>query len=555
MPSTSAGIEQNIIATRAGFYGYGSGTGAMRYDQQQTLATNMMFNGSGTSAMDASRAMMLGQSNGIGMGLSNYRQLAMGVSNMSNLMPGAGMEGSMQAFVASQQPRNVNVMRFMGIMARDPQTGKPVSPDVIALQLWNKISKERRTDMGPITKDALATSLLPGGALDSLLNQVTGGDQMLRQQIEAYFYAKASGAKNMSKSELTRVGLRTDYENATAKRNAEGFRGIAQTSRSSAAGAELGTQFSTAVEAFANAVDRFTGYQKLGTFGNGFFDTAGSALNGLGATGGLMALFKFLGLTRAGGGSVGGDSPYIVGEKGPELFLPKTDGVIIPSHLLGTKNRHEGGGVKHSHGWGGDNSSSAGEVEKILRQAGFKGQGLEEAMTIVQHESGNNPFAQNMKGGDNSYGLFQINMIGNLKNERLGKKWKTADGDTFKLGSVEDLYDPLTAARVAYHMSAGGKDWSAWTTKKYLDRYKNGGNGSGAGASDSSSTSGSEGITTLQGSLANQMTAQSAYMKDGKGGSVTNVASGAIVININGAKDPKAVGEAVKTSVQEVLKK
>lgn len=39
---------------------------------------------------------------------------------------------------------------------------------------------------------------------------------------------------------------------------------------------------------------------------------------------------------RASGGSVSGKSAYIVGEQGPELFVPNTSGQIIPNNQLGT---------------------------------------------------------------------------------------------------------------------------------------------------------------------------------------------------------------------------
>lgn len=43
---------------------------------------------------------------------------------------------------------------------------------------------------------------------------------------------------------------------------------------------------------------------------------------------------------RASGGPVSGGSPYIVGEQGPELFVPNMSGSIVPNHALGG-----GGGV------------------------------------------------------------------------------------------------------------------------------------------------------------------------------------------------------------------
>jgi phage-related minor tail protein len=38
---------------------------------------------------------------------------------------------------------------------------------------------------------------------------------------------------------------------------------------------------------------------------------------------------------RAGGGTVTQDTPYMVGERGAELFVPQRSGTIIPNHQLG----------------------------------------------------------------------------------------------------------------------------------------------------------------------------------------------------------------------------
>jgi hypothetical protein len=46
---------------------------------------------------------------------------------------------------------------------------------------------------------------------------------------------------------------------------------------------------------------------------------------------GVLSFFGF----KAGGGPVYTGSPYVVGEKGPELFVPNTSGTIIPNHQLG----------------------------------------------------------------------------------------------------------------------------------------------------------------------------------------------------------------------------
>lgn len=97
------------------------------------------------------------------------------------------------------------------------------------------------------------------------------------------------------------------------------------------------------------------------------------------------------------------------------------------------------------------------ELISVLREAGFSGYGLKMAWAVVQKESTARPFAHNDNAatGDNSYGLFQINMRGSMGPDRREK---------YGLDSNNDLFDPLTNAEVAFKMSNGGEAWGAWTT-------------------------------------------------------------------------------------------
>jgi hypothetical protein len=81
-----------------------------------------------------------------------------------------------------------------------------------------------------------------------------------------------------------------------------------------------------------------------------FLNSTAAMLQTLGGTPGGSAIANFFAAMfgigkKAEGGPVGNKQPYIVGEKGPELFVPKTDGTIVPNHELGPF-RHHGGGVK-----------------------------------------------------------------------------------------------------------------------------------------------------------------------------------------------------------------
>lgn len=95
------------------------------------------------------------------------------------------------------------------------------------------------------------------------------------------------------------------------------------------------------------------------------------------------------------------------------------------------------------------------ELKHLLHLVGFEGNKLKEAWAIAKRESTGRPLSFNgdKSTGDKSYGLFQINMIGNLGPARR---------DKFELKTNADLFNPVRNAEIAYHMSNGGKDWSAW---------------------------------------------------------------------------------------------
>ena len=110
------------------------------------------------------------------------------------------------------------------------------------------------------------------------------------------------------------------------------------------------------------------------------------------------------------------------------------------------------------------------QLIELLQAVGFKGQDLKEAWAIAMKESHGSPLSHNgnRKTGDNSYGLFQINMIGSLGDARR---------DKFNLASNAELFNPVVNAQIAYFMSGGGKDWSAWkgtetdVVKRWLKKF------------------------------------------------------------------------------------
>jgi len=110
------------------------------------------------------------------------------------------------------------------------------------------------------------------------------------------------------------------------------------------------------------------------------------------------------------------------------------------------------------------------EAYGLARQAGFSDSEARTMAAIAVAESGLNSeaFNGNVNTGDTSYGLWQINMIGNLGVERRAQ---------FGLSANEQLYDPLTNARAAYEIYKQ-QGFSAWSVYKngsyaqYLDQVQ-----------------------------------------------------------------------------------
>jgi len=62
-------------------------------------------------------------------------------------------------------------------------------------------------------------------------------------------------------------------------------------------------------------------------------ETAGKAISGV--VGDVIGNIPFFGGGKAAGGPVRGGTPYVVGERGPELFVPAQSGSIVPNHQMG----------------------------------------------------------------------------------------------------------------------------------------------------------------------------------------------------------------------------
>ena len=108
----------------------------------------------------------------------------------------------------------------------------------------------------------------------------------------------------------------------------------------------FGKNMKTAFEAGGEAFDAVMssmerGLEQFVTTGKlNFTDFAGSIIKDMlriQLRQSASSLFSMIGQTlfaRADGGPVESNSPYIVGERGPELFVPRSAGAIVPNHSM-----------------------------------------------------------------------------------------------------------------------------------------------------------------------------------------------------------------------------
>lgn len=167
-------------------------------------------------------------------------------------------------------------------------------------------------------------------------------------------------------------------------------------------------------------------------------------------------------------------TPYASPDGKPEILGPDQDqgGGLWGTIKRGWK-RWFGGGAQKT---GAGGKYSAAEVAAILKRNGATDEEATILGAIAMPESSGNPDSHNYnpKTGDDSYGLFQINMLGDLGPERRAK---------YGLKSNEDLYDPDKNAQIAIamHRASGGYgDWSTYrdgSYQAYLDAAKRGATG------------------------------------------------------------------------------
>lgn len=156
---------------------------------------------------------------------------------------------------------------------------------------------------------------------------------------------------------------------------------------------------------------------------------------------------------------------------GPGTAAPPLIGVSIGSSpgggtAVGSASTEGSGGVPFKPGAG---SITINQAANFLRAAGIPESQIPTGVAIGMAESHLRPGAHNPNAstGDNSYGIWQINMIGKMGPDRRNKLGITNN---------DALFDPATNARAAAMISGGGSNWHPWSTfgkhEKYMGQVK-----------------------------------------------------------------------------------
>lgn len=384
MPGTKEGVDYQLALSRMVFYqqqpGYQekglfgmaslgdnpfrkTNQGNQGREMARRAADELMSAGTATGKFDAVNAYATAAQ--YGLSGPNFQSMMMGNAAMSNLTPGIGLEGATRAYGSMQQARNVNMLRGIGIKIRGEDGSMKPMPQIID-ELWRKINREK-VGGSPLSVEDVRISLQPGNALASMLDQYFGNDPLLRKQVEdgLIFKARTGGAAisggKEGKKAAESVGASTAAVSSLSQRTAESTKTLGQVADAIAAGFTEGNRALSRMSGLMNFLDRWTGLLKLSGVFKGLGDTLASGGNFM--LGGFSALVGGVkGLFKAEGGPVEGKTPYIVGERGAELFVPKVDGQIIPNHDLKNYPFRDGSGGKNVTA--GGYTSKSGLTEK-----------------------------------------------------------------------------------------------------------------------------------------------------------------------------------------------
>jgi len=573
MPGVPTAVQQDLLTNRAAFYGVAGFGGSLqgRTDQINGLQRQMASQGTALNNMDALNAITAAQNSGLG-GARNFASkggVLSGISTLSNLMPGLGEQGAAGVAATFNAPSTVNMARAMGINIRS-SNGDIMGLDKTIDQMWSYFNKP---GMPMLTADQIKESYMPGRYFYESLSALLNGDQVAMQAVYVGFLAKAqTGGKtplgSISKSTLQGLGASTATINAMGKNAAAQTNLLTKTASATAGGFAASQELGALANNAAASLGALA--QALGAVNGAYTGTA--ALGG--GLGGkiINTLLGLLGL-RAEGGPVDSKMPYIVGEKGPELFVPKTDGAIVPNHMLGL---NRAGGGKTSAG------GASGFTREDFAAAVIKGLG-----GTPTPESISNMLMWEGKEGGNWGNTAKFNPL-NTSYQEAG----STNFNTGKPGSGVQAYSSWKEGIDATIKTLTGKNAAARGYTSIVNSLTGGGTsnanflklmqasswdaghygGSGGSSSSSSGSSGSSGsssssttstkvaldaatsraMAVSQSALATsaQMLGGSTPSSTGSPSSNINYNYGGITITISAAgKDPKQLAKDIKDQI------
>lgn len=308
LPSTQTSVLQDYMTVRSGFYGIG-GYGGSQQDQSKRiheLQKQLANQGTMTDSMDSTKAIYAGQKLGL-TGYTNFssgkNSVIAGAASISNLEPGLGGEGAMQAQAALAKPTTVNMLRTIGISMVDAKGNLTTTAQMID-KVWDFIM---RAD-GPkaLTESAIQFEATPGHGLYNMLSKLfNGNEDMIHIVVDGLIMkAKLKGASvaNLTRAQMQKAGGTSATINKIAGKTAAQTDLLVDTAANTSAGYGASADLAKAMNRFADLAPGLVG--ALGAI-NGFL-TGFKAIGGgfLSSLAGMFLANKFMG--GGGGGGFGG---------------------------------------------------------------------------------------------------------------------------------------------------------------------------------------------------------------------------------------------------------
>lgn len=295
-------VEAQLLMKRTAYFNNQS------YNTTRDLQSSLGKQGTIKDKMDVMRGLGAAQSIGVTgpnvtQGANGVGSVAAGVAATSNLLPGAGFEGTMRAFSSMQQARNVNMLRGIGIQLRD-ENGNLTPPDKIIDSLWKKIVRDYQQayGSGAMPKEReLLIGMQPGNSIDSMLDMYFGNDPMAKQIIaNGLLYKAKTGGGAIDKAKLTAMGATTEAVDAFTRRNAAAGTQLGLTANAGASG------YTTAANAIATISETVSSNEKMLKILQNATEVNAQIVTALGALSGTPAkgLAALLGLGGKAGAAI-----------------------------------------------------------------------------------------------------------------------------------------------------------------------------------------------------------------------------------------------------------